>query len=284
MKKEREEILSQEISFLENDFKIVFRKKQSGASGRAFHEAIEVKYCFEGRMMQMIDNDIIISETGDITITNPYELHTNTETEQYNGWYYLLNIDPDFFVEADPMGIDLRDLLIAKGLKFNNHIRNHKRLQEILLQVAKEMEEKREYHRLVVYHLLSEFFILLLRDEVNSEESGARSKEGLKRARLIAPALSKIFKDYQQHITIDELAALCNISKYHFCRLFKEETGVTAIQYITRYRISLAEALLRDENKSMSEVAYQCGFEDISYFYRCYKKIKGVPPKKDAHM
>ncbi|MBE6691416.1 MAG: helix-turn-helix transcriptional regulator, partial [Ruminococcaceae bacterium] len=119
------------------------------------------------------------------------------------------------------------------------------------------------------------------RDALCTEASRLLSKEGLKRAHLLAPALSRIFKDYDRHLSIDELAELCSVSKYYFCRLFKEEMGVTAVEYITNHRISLAEALLREGKKSMEEIAYLCGFEDISYFYRCYKKVKGVSPKKN---
>ena len=52
------------------------------------------------------------------------------------------------------------------------------------------------------------------------------------------------------------------------------------IQYIINYRISLAETLLKTTDNTIEEIAYACGFEDVSYFYRCYKKIKGVSPKK----
>ena len=79
---------------------------------------------------------------------------------------------------------------------------------------------------------------------------------------------------------MDELAELCNISKYHFCRVFKNVMGVTAVRYMNGYRVDIAETLLRDGRMTVAEVAWHCGFEDDSYFYRCYKKIKGIPPGK----
>ena len=45
-------------------------------------------------------------------------------------------------------------------------------------------------------------------------------------------------------------------------------------------KTNLAEAMLKSTNKSINEIAWECGFEDESYFYRCYKKIKGIPPKQ----
>ena len=279
MKKIKSEFLAQEISFSEPDFKIVVHNRISTITKRAFHEAIEIKYFYQGRGMQMIDNDIIIANPGDITIANPYEIHTNTETELYKGNYFILLIDLDFFMEYNPKGIDLRNILIAKGQKFNNCIRDNNRMQTIILRIVEELSEKKEHYRLIVYSLMSELFALLLREEINQDKSRVSPLEGIKRASLIAPALSKIFADYDKRITVDELANLCKISKYHFCRMFKEEMGVTAVQYITRYRIALAEAMLKDEEKNVDEIAYQCGFDDLSYFYRCYKKIKGHSPK-----
>jgi len=281
MKKSANDRLQQDVSYLAEDFRIYAVDKHASMSGRAFHEAIEIKYIYEGEIMQMIDSEVIIAKEGTITLVNSYELHTNMETERYRGRYFLLMVDLDFFISGNPTGLDLRELLLTKGQSFCHVIEEHPRMQQIIREVVREYEEQRAHYRTMIYHLMSELFTLLLRDALCTEASRLLSKEGLKRAHLLAPALSRIFKDYDRHLSIDELAELCSVSKYYFCRLFKEEMGVTAVEYITNHRISLAEALLREGKKSMEEIAYLCGFEDISYFYRCYKKVKGVSPKKN---
>jgi hypothetical protein len=118
MGRERNERIHQEVYFFDEDFKISLQNKQSSISERAFHEAIEIKLFYEGRVMQMIDEQVIVSEPGDITVTNPYEVHTNMEPKLYDGRYYLLNVDPDLLATTNPKGIDLRYLLIAKGTAF----------------------------------------------------------------------------------------------------------------------------------------------------------------------
>lgn len=280
MNKNKNDRLQQDISYTAEDFKIYGVDKRASLSGRAFHEAIEIKYVYEGAIMQMIDSEVIIAEKGTVTLVNPYELHTNMETERYGGRYFLIMVDLDFFVSINPTGLDLRELLLTKGRSFCHVIRANPRLGQIIGDVVRELEEQKEHYRSMVYHLMSEFFTLLLRNALVTEGPRLLSKEGLKRAHLLAPALSKIFKDYDRRLSIDELAELCSISKYYFCRLFKEEMGMTAVEYITKHRISLAEALLREGKKSIEEIAYLCGFEDISYFYRCFKKVKGVSPKR----
>lgn len=284
MKKIKEDLLVQKILFSDQSFKIMVQNRSSNVTSRSFHESLEMKFFYEGRGMQMIDSEIIIANPGDITITNPYEIHTNTETELYKGKYFLLIVDLDFFVDFNPKGIDLREILITKGLKFNNHIQGQERLQTIILRIVEELNDQKDHYRLIVYSLMSELISLLLRDEINQEKSKiSHTDTDMRNSKIIAPALSKIFQDYDKTISIDELAALCNLSKYHFCRVFKEQMGVTAVQYIIRYRISLAETLLKEGVLKINEVAYACGFRDLSYFYRCYKKIKGISPSNIVH-
>jgi transcriptional regulator GlxA family with amidase domain len=54
--------------------------------------------------------------------------------------------------------------------------------------------------------------------------------------------------------------------------------NVTPVQYLTEYRVDLAETMLKNTGNSVSDIAWKCGFEDESYFSRCYKKIKGISP------
>lgn len=270
--------ISQEIEFPSKDFKIFAENRESYGPERALHQELEIKYFYDGSTAVMIDSDVIITEPGDITIVNPYEVHANVKIDQHKGKYYLLMMDIDFPLETNPSGLDLRHLLIAKGQKFNNHIKNDKRLATIILRVFEELEAKNAHYKLVVSSLMNEFFALMLREHINHERSRSDAQCGS--ADIIAPALSKIFKDYSKKLTVDELARMCRISKYHFCRIFKKEMGATVIQYITSYRISLAEAMLKSTDKTIDEIASSCGFNDVSYFYRAYKSTTGVSPKQ----
>ena len=127
---------------------------------------------------------------------------------------------------------------------------------------------------------MAQFFCLLLREHLYQGKPRLLTTKEIKKVALIEPAITKIFNDYNQNITIEELATLCHLSKYYFCRIFKEVTGDTPINYITRHRINIAKAMLKDKSKTIQEVATLCGYNDISYFYRCYKKITGKTPRK----
>lgn len=280
MKTKNEKFSQQNISFPHGDFKIIIGGGKSRAFDKAFHEEIEIKYFYEGVSTLMIDKNVIVANPGDVTVVNPYELHANVDIGHTKGKYISIVLSIDFLKELNPNGLDLRRTLILKGVRFHNHVRNDERLQTIIKRAYNEISEEKENYRLVIYGLMTEFFVLLLRDYVNTEKPTYKADTYTKRAEIISPALSKIFKDYNEKITVEELAKLCNVSKYYFCRLFKEETGLSVIQYIISYRISIAETMLKTTDNSVENVAYLCGFDDVSYFYRTYKKLKGVSPMK----
>lgn len=274
------DVLLQEISFKSEDFKIIVSSAMSAASKDAFHPEIEIKLFYEGDSIQTIGSKTIVATAGDITVANPYEVHANIQTDLHNGKYYLIMIDLDFFKNTGLIDVDLRNLLIADGAAFNNHIKNNKRLNQILLRVIEEANKQREYYQSIIRNLMAEFFSLLLRDELNKTIPRSLTTKEIKKASLIAPAITKIFNDYNKNISIDELSELCHLSKYYFCRIFKEVTGQTPVNYISHHRIHIAKAMLKDKSKSIQEVASLCGYNDISYFYRCYKKVTGETPRK----
>lgn len=73
-------------------------------------------------------------------------------------------------------------------------------------------------------------------------------------------------------ITLDELAVVANFSKYHFNRIFHSLVGETPFQFINRLRIEKAAAMmLADKTAGVSEIAFKCGFSDISIFSRSFK-------------
>ena len=278
MKSEKSALGAQKIAFPEEDFKVLVREQESISFPRAFHEEIEIKCFTGGRSGLMIDNGMIVAESGDITIVNPYEIHASVNIDQAPATYFIVLVDLDFFAKTGPYGVDLRHIFFAQGVRFKNLIRGDGRLCAVIRRIAEEMRDRREYYRTAVYSLLCELFALLLRDYIDPEKTEAGAGEKTKRAETIAPALARIFSNFGESVSLDELAEACCVSRYHFCRVFKEETGMSVNKYILHYRLSMAEMLLKNTDLNVSEIAYQCGFGDASYFSRCYKKAKGVAP------
>lgn len=95
----------------------------------------------------------------------------------------------------------------------------------------------------------------------------------------IAKALRFIETNYMDKISIDTLASLCCMSKYHFIRHFYEVTQQTPIEYINSYRIQVAcRRLKENETEKVISIALAAGFNDLSNFNRMFKRMIGVTP------
>jgi AraC-like DNA-binding protein len=98
------------------------------------------------------------------------------------------------------------------------------------------------------------------------------------KSRRIKLACDYINKNYQNKITLHEIAQLTNMTETSFCHFFKKRTYKSFVDYINDVRIGHASVQLIESTKSISEVCYDCGFNNISNFNRIFKSKKGVTP------
>ena len=158
--------------------------------------------------------------------------------------------------------------------------RDDERMRAILLRIVKEMAERESHYRVAIRGLMLELLSLLLRYGTQERIGIGEGEQIARYYRAIEPALRKIRDCYAERFTVEEMSELCMVSKYHFCRVFKRVTGMSAMQYLNEYRLKIAETTLENTDRSVADVARACGFEDESYFCRCYKKHFGVTPGK----
>jgi AraC-like DNA-binding protein len=90
--------------------------------------------------------------------------------------------------------------------------------------------------------------------------------------------LQYIHDHLTERIEVDTLSRKAYLSRNIFFKWFKEQFGITPLEYITRERIRLARELLAQEKYSITQVSLQCGFTDVNYFVRTFKKSEGLTP------
>lgn len=95
---------------------------------------------------------------------------------------------------------------------------------------------------------------------------------------LVANAKKYIQDRYREQLSLDEAARAVNASTRHFCKVFKEATGITFTDYLSRVRVEKAKAMLKNMNLRVSEIAFAVGFDSISQFNRSFKRIEGLTP------
>lgn len=154
----------------------------------------------------------------------------------------------------------------------SENIEKFKNIWESTYEIANSTDYLRDM-RINQYlsELLSEIMVYSWKEKTN--------KTKIKQS-LISEIKLYIDKNFEQHITLDELSNRFYINKYHLLRLFKGHYGVTISEYIQQLRISKAKNLLRFTDKKIGEIGNLCGFQDNHYFTRAFQRIEGISPSE----
>jgi AraC-like DNA-binding protein len=114
---------------------------------------------------------------------------------------------------------------------------------------------------------------------VSGQSEKSVTAAGRDRRRAVETALWIDAHSHRQ-IDLDDAAAQAGISPFHFLRLFSNVLGVTPHQYLVRSRLRHAARLLSDDDRSVTDIAYDVGFGDLSNFVRTFHRAAGVSPRR----
>lgn len=243
-----------------------------------FHPEFELVYIEGASATRHVGNHISQFTNSDLVLIGSNIPHLNFDhgvTTSYRK--EVLHIKPSFkedFVSQFPELQSLERLLeLSKyGLSFKGATKTEiGGLLKELHQLAPFEFFMQSLHILKKLAQSKEFELLHKQPYVNRY-----SKKEQKRIREI---YALVDDRYQNKITVDEVASLCNLTKPAFCRYFKKTTGSTFINFLNQYRISQAKRLLLS-GKNISETCYECGFESLSYFNRIFKKVTTENPSE----
>ena len=89
-----------------------------------------------------------------------------------------------------------------------------------------------------------------------------------------------INRNFKQHISLNEIANIASMTIPAFCRYFKKVTGKTFTKLVNEYRVVHATKLLSESTMSITDIAYECGFNNFSHFNKLFKEITGKNASK----
>lgn len=121
-------------------------------------------------------------------------------------------------------------------------------------------------------------------DALNGFIEFVYSAQDKKRVSQIKPATDYIQRHYKEQLTLDEIAKTAHLSVSRLSHIFKEQTGLTIVDYLTNVRVEQAKALLISTNKNCTEICFDSGYNNQSYFTRTFKELVGVPPRQFREM
>ena len=102
---------------------------------------------------------------------------------------------------------------------------------------------------------------------------------GLTHAQL-QQAIDHIHTHLDQELTLEQIAAVINISPNYFASLFKHATGISPHQYVIRQRVKQAKTMLAKTDLAIADIAFQVGFSSQSHLTQQFKRFTGMTPKQ----
>lgn len=246
------------------------------------HHEIELFYCVHGEYVIYIDRKEYRMRQGDLAIIGPMIPHELPENDPPT--------DPQCLVIGAGPTMLGKFYPILSGGTFDDPIYSlgHDSHGELFML----LEETFFYHRnptpfssLLIRGNIYKIFANILKEFAVHNDNTHFSKKTLSTL-LIETVLERIYHDYSQPLTVEDMAALCGYSKSNFCKIFRQITGKTFHTVLNDHRIEMARFLLHDTQLSVESIAAQVGFSDAKSFCRNFKTALGVTPgnyRKQMH-
>lgn len=246
---------------------------------RHWHNEMEIIYIKKGKGMITLDMDTLYVEAGDIIIVIPGQLHSISQLESYIMEYENIIFSTDMLISkfSDTVESEFFIPLLGGQLSFNHLITAddelHSALSSCLNRADNICKTFPKGYKLALKSCLFEFFYHIF---TNSEE--AKENKSNKNLDKLKNILEYIEKNYHNTITIDEIADISGFSSSHFMKFFKKTMGTSFVDYLNDYRLSMAARTLLSSDDNIIDIAADCGYDNLSYFNRIFKRKYGETP------
>lgn len=90
--------------------------------------------------------------------------------------------------------------------------------------------------------------------------------------------MNYINQNYENKLTLEEVAGYLFITPNYLCSMFKKVTGISFVDYITKLKVQKAKKMLRNSSYRIKDISEQLGYNDYTYFCKVFKKIEGITP------
>jgi AraC family transcriptional regulator len=255
------------------------------------HDAKELEFSLESHLIILFPDGISGgcewsngSQTGKLSSVAPNTILFNPardylwirkRTSQPHCRMLLLKIDPTLVNRLDVGDVNVAELQFRQKIDIED-----RGIRLTVAAIMQEIEAPGLNSRLYLDSLLMLLLTRLMRCASNFATPCQRTyvKGGLPGWRL-KYALELLEADLTKTPSLAELAKPLRIHPTSFCRAFKQSTGLSPHRYLLAHRINRAKEMMTDQNRTLTEIALDCGFSSSSQFSIVFKRITGVSPR-----
>lgn len=242
-----------------------------------WHKEYEIIRILKGHFTITIDGETCSANAGDLIFINQGLIHGGIPE---NCIYECIVFDLQFLLMHGAAMTQYMTKLTGCSILIQSHFtRCDKDLFAIAAQLFEAVEKKAPAYELNTVGALYLFLGIIFQKNYYTAYTKT-TRRNLKEANHIKPVLEYIENHYMEKISLEKMSRIAGISPKYFCRCFKIFFHMTASDYLNYKRMEQACYELTVLDKSVTEVGFDCGFHDTSYFIRIFKKYKGMTPNQ----
>ncbi len=226
-----------------------------------FHETFCISLIHKGIEQIDFENQSLFSEAGNISITNPFEIHSNPILDNKS----QLKFDT-IYIPSELM----KNILNGKDIKFINRKIDSGTANSLFIKLINAIDSQNPEN--IKLYLIQ--FVDTLKPYSQENEIGY-SDLNLSSFHKIN---SYIENNIQEKFNLSELSKIANINKFGFSKKFKASTGMSPINYILMKKAFSSKKLI-NSNTELTSIAYQYNFTDLAHFSKTFKRFIGVSPQ-----
>lgn len=247
------------------------------------HLTIELNYIKSGSCNMKIGDDYVHFNENDCMILYPGIEHYFFVDKHRSCTLVQLDFNVANFNQLNIPGNIEDQLVFLYDIKTNSRkyikLYDTQNISICMQRISEELETLSENYETLINLYFSELFILLSR-QIKKTLHGINVDLN----EYVRKALQYINENFTEELNVDEIAHKCSISTRHLLHMFKLQTNMTIIDYINSARISRAKELMKDPNSNLTTIAMECGFNNLQYFCRVFKKYTDLTPGKFREM
>lgn len=240
-----------------------------------FHDSYEIYYLLAGERHYYIDNRMYALRKGDLIFINSGELHRTTAKGTARHERILINFRQEFLPPLTANSPQAT-FFSEQCLLLRPRVQEQRVIENILFTMLQEQKEERSRHLAYLQTLLVQLFIEM--DRICESAPDVITPVDTERQRKAYEIIAYLHAHYAEKVTLEELSETFYISCTYLCRLFKQTTGFTLVEYLNTIRVQEAQRRLRNTTDKVTRIAEDTGFDSIAHFGRVFKSIAGRSP------
>lgn len=251
-----------------------------------WHNEMEMIYLAKGSAVFKIEDREYSLRTGEAVIVHPGELHSGIRTVHGEVAYHSIVFKFSWLSSFHKDRIQERFIFpILDGTSrlpayLSTDKQEFDKPLEYIRNILMENEQKAHAYEMDLKAALLRLIAHMYKHDLMESRIETKGRQGRELHQKMKSLLSFMDSNLNNKLELNQLASAIDLSNSHFCRFFKDQTGMRPMEYLNYIRVNKAATLLRTGNYSVIDAAFETGYQHVSYFSKWFKIYMNMTPSE----